>query len=79
MTKTAQRFPTAAEIQASQTFPVPATPDLNGSTERDKLGILPESKGGSEWVKTEKQSNGWYCVGFVLTPEILKTPIPGHP
>ena len=70
---------TAAQIQASQTLPVSASPDPNGAAERDKLGILPESQGGSEWVKTEKQSNGWYCVGFVLTPEMLKTPIPVHP
>jgi len=70
---------TAAQIEASQTLPVAASPDPNGEAERDKLGILPESQGGSEWVKTEKQSNGWYCVGFVLTPEMLKTPIPVHP
>ncbi|MEP6672420.1 MAG: hypothetical protein ABJF10_24865 [Chthoniobacter sp.] len=69
---------TAAEIQASQTLPVSASPDPNGAAERDKLGILPESQGGSEWVKTEKQSNGWYCVGFVITPEMLKSPLPVH-
>jgi hypothetical protein len=70
---------TAAEIGASQMVPVSASPDANGAEEREKLGMLPESQGGSEWVKTEKQSNGWYCVGFVLTPEMLKTPIPAHP
>jgi hypothetical protein len=69
----------AADIEASQTLPVSASPDPNGADERDKLGILPESKGGSEWVKTEKQSNGWYCVGFVLTTEMLKTPLPVRP
>ena len=69
---------TAAQIEASETLPVSASPDPDGAAERDKLGILPESRGGSEWVKTEKQSNGWYCVGFVITPEMLKTPIPVH-
>ena len=69
---------TAAQIEASETLPVSASPDPNGATEREKLGILPESQGGSEWVKIEKQSNGWYCVGFVITPEMLKTPIPAH-
>jgi len=69
---------TAAQIEASETLPVSASPDPDGAAERDKLGILPESRGGSEWVKTEKQSNGWYCVGFVITPEMLKTPIPAH-
>jgi len=70
---------TAAAIEASQTVPVSASPDPNGADERDKLGILPESQGGSEWVKTEKQSNSWYCIGFVLTPEMLKAPLPLHP
>ena len=69
---------TAAQIEASETLPVSASPDPDGAAERDKLGILPESRGGSEWVKTEKRSNGWYCVGFVITPEMLKTPIPAH-
>ncbi len=67
---------TAADIAACQAIPVSASPDPNGADERDKLGILPESQGGSDWVKTEKQSNGWYCVGFVITPEMLKTPLP---
>ena len=66
---------TAAEVQASQAIPASASPDPNGESEREKLGILPESKGGSDWVKTEKQLNGWYCIGFVLTPEMLKTPL----
>jgi len=70
---------TAAEIEACQTLPVAASPDPNGADEREKLGILPESRGGSEWVKTEKQSNGWYCIGFVITPEMLKSAIPLHP
>jgi len=69
---------TAADIEACQAIPVSATPDPNGADERDKLGILPESQGGSEWVKTEKQSNGWYCIGFELTGEMLKTPLPLH-
>jgi hypothetical protein len=65
---------TAAEIQASQELLASMSPDPEGEAEREKLGILPESKGGSEWVKTGKQMNGWYCVGFVLTDEMLKTP-----
>ena len=69
---------TAADIAACQALPVSASPDPNGADGRDKLGILPESQGGSEWVKTEKQLNGWYCVGFVLTPEMLKTPLPAR-
>lgn len=67
---------TAAEIAACQALPVAASPDPNGADERDKLGILPESQGGSEWVKTEKQLNDWYCIGFVITPEMLKAPLP---
>jgi hypothetical protein len=66
---------TAAEIQACQEIPAAGTPDPVGASEREKLGIVPESKGGSEWVKTGKQLNGSYCVGFVLTPEMLTTPL----
>lgn len=66
---------TTAEIEASQEIPAAGTPDPVGASEREKLGIIPESKGGSEWVKSEKQLNGSYCVGFVLTPEMLSTPL----
>jgi hypothetical protein len=67
---------TAADIEASQALPALAGPDPTGESEREKLGILPASKGGSDWVKTEQKLNGWYCIGFVLTPEMLKTPLP---
>jgi hypothetical protein len=62
------------EVQASKEMLASMSPDPEGESEREKLGILPESKGGSEWVKTEKHMNGWYCVGFVLTAEMLKAP-----
>jgi hypothetical protein len=68
----------AAEIAACTAQPVPGTPDPDSSDGRGKLGILPESQGGSEWVKTEKQSNDCYCLGFVVTPEMLKAPLPVH-
>jgi hypothetical protein len=70
---------TAAEIEASRDVPAAATPDPTGESEREKLGIISESKGGSDWVRTEKQLNGFYCIGFVLTAEMLKTPIPARP
>lgn len=70
---------TAAEIEACQVIPVSATPDGDGEAGREKLGILPESQNGSEWVKTEKQLNGPYCIGFVLSEEMLKTPLPARP
>lgn len=66
---------TAAEIEASQEIPAAGNPDPNGDAEREKLGILPEARGGSEWVKTAKQLNGSYCIGFVLTPEMIKAPL----
>ncbi len=66
---------TAADIQAATSIPASASPDPSGEAERDRLRILPESKGGSEWVKSERQLNGWYCIGFVLTVDMLKTPI----
>lgn len=63
---------TAADIEACQELPATGNPDPDGDSGREKLGILPESKGGSEWVKTAKQLNQSYCVGFVLTDEMLK-------
>ena len=69
---------TAADIAACQAVPVAASPDPNGADGRDKLGILPESQGGSEWVKTEKQLNDFYCIGFVIAPEMLKSPLPAR-
>jgi hypothetical protein len=66
---------TAAELQANKNIPAAGTPDPSGKSQREKLGILPDSNGGSEWVKTEEQMNAWYCIGFALTPEMLKTPL----
>ena len=70
---------TAAEIESCPTNPVAAAPDPNGEAEHEKLGILPESQNGSDWVKTEKQLNGPYCIGFVLSEEMLKAPLPARP
>jgi hypothetical protein len=65
---------TAAELLASKSIPATGTPDPSGVLQREKLGIVPEAKGGSEWVKSEQQSSDWYCIGFALTPEMLKAP-----
>jgi len=70
---------TAAEIAASADLMASASPDPAGEAEREKLGMLPEAKGGSEWVKTVRQLNGFYCVGFVLTPEMLQSPLSATP
>jgi hypothetical protein len=69
----------AADIAASADLMASASPDPAGEAEREKLGLLPEAKGGGEWVKTERQLNGFYCVGFVLTPEILQAPVKSAP
>jgi hypothetical protein len=66
---------TAAELLASKSIPSAGTPDPSGVAQREKLGILPQNKGGSEWVKSDQQSNDWYCIGFALTPEMLKAPL----
>jgi hypothetical protein len=62
----------AEDIKASNTMLAKGTPDEYGVKDRDGLGILPESQGGSAWVKTPEQLNGWYCVGFVITSEMVK-------
>jgi|GEM_PF-2500225 len=63
----------AADILACQDVPAAAAPDGNGEEAREKLGFLPN---GSDWVKTKDQLNKWYCMGFVLTQEMLDAPMP---
>ena len=58
---------TAASLQASQVVPASAEPDGNGEAEREKLGFLP----GSDWVKTADNLKSPYCIGFLLTQEML--------
>lgn len=58
---------TAATLQASQVVPAAAEPDGNGEAEREKLGFLP----GSDWVKTADNLKSSYCIGFLLTQEML--------
>lgn len=65
---------TAEDITASNTMLPPATPDGEGVKDREGLGILPASQGGSDWVKSANQLNGWYCVGFVVTAEMITAP-----
>ncbi len=67
---------TAADILACKTPMVSGIPDAPGELQREKLGMISDSKGGPDWVKSEKQLNGWYCVGFVLTEDMLKSPLP---
>lgn len=63
---------TAEDITASNTMLSSAQPDGNGEKDRDGLGILPVAKGGSDWVKSANQLNNWYCVGFVVTKDMIK-------
>ncbi|HBJ86533.1 MAG TPA: hypothetical protein DDZ88_22295 [Verrucomicrobiales bacterium] len=58
---------TAATLQASQVVPASATPDGNGEAEREKLGFLT----GSDWVKTADNLKSSYCIGFLITQEML--------
>jgi hypothetical protein len=60
---------TAATLQASQVVPAAAEPDGNGEAEREKLGFLP----GSDWVKTADNLKSSYCIGFLITQEMLDT------
>ena len=60
---------TAATLQASQVVPASAEPDGNGEAEREKLGFLP----GSDWVKTADNLKSSYCIGFLVTQEMLDT------
>ena len=67
---------TAADIQNSSVMLASGSPDIYGETEREKLGFVLTPQIGSDWVKTADKLNGWYCIGFVLTPEMLKATIP---
>lgn len=67
---------TADTIQASQDVPATAAPDGVGEAEREKLGFISSTENGSDWIKTQDQLNGWYCVGFILTQEMLDTRLP---
>ncbi len=63
---------TAEDIASSREMLGSGTPDNYGADSRDKLGIPPAREGGSDWVKTPEQLNGWYCIGFIITEELLK-------
>jgi hypothetical protein len=67
---------TAADIMACQEPVALGAPDATGEVQRAKLGMIPADQGGPDWVKSAKQLNGWYCVGFVLTDQMLKNPLP---
>jgi hypothetical protein len=67
---------TPADVSASKTIPVLGSPDGHGIAERDKLGMVPAAKGGSDWVTSQTLLRDWYSMGFVLTPQMLKSPLP---
>lgn len=67
---------TAADIQASQSMLADGAPDGNGELEREKFGFVPSARNGSDWVKTADRLNRAYCIGFVLTQEMLNAPVP---
>jgi len=69
---------TADQIEASKSIPKPGRVDPDGESEREKLGMLPASRNGSDWVETERELKGWYCIGFVITPDMLKVPMLPH-
>ncbi len=56
---------TAEDIASSQERLGTGTPDNNGADGREALGLPPVREGGSDWVKTQEQLNGWYCIGFL--------------
>jgi hypothetical protein len=68
---------TPADVQACKIIPVLGTPDGHGVFEREKLGMIPAAKGGSDWVASPTLLNEWYCMGFVLTSKMLKAPLAG--
>jgi hypothetical protein len=69
---------TAADVHASKTIPILGRPDGNGLAEREKLGMVPADRGGSDWVGPPTPlKNDWYSMGFVLTPKMLKAPLAG--
>jgi hypothetical protein len=67
---------TAADIQASQAMLAEGDPDGNGELEREKFGFVPQAKNGSDWVKTADRLNRAYCIGFVVTQEMLDALVP---
>jgi hypothetical protein len=66
---------TPADVQASKIIPALGTPDGHGILEREKLGMVPVAKGGSDWVASQNLLKDWYCMGFVLTPKMFKAPL----
>jgi hypothetical protein len=72
--KNAAKF-TAADVQSCKDIPVKGTPDGHGIDEREALRMVPVAQGGSDWVASPNLLNEWYCMGFVLTPKMLKAPI----
>jgi hypothetical protein len=74
-TKNPAKF-TAADVHASKTIPILGRPDVNALAEREKLGIVPADRGGSDWVGPPTPlKTDWYSMGFVLTPQMFKAPI----
>jgi hypothetical protein len=75
-TKNPTKF-TAADVRSSKTIPILGRPDGNGLAEREKAGMVPADKGGSDWVGPPTPvKNDWYSMGFVLTPQMFKSPLP---
>lgn len=67
---------TAAILHASQAMLADGAPDGNGEAEREKFGFVPSAQNGSDWVKTPDRLNRAYCIGFVLTQDMLDAPVP---
>jgi hypothetical protein len=74
-TKNPTKF-TAADVHATKDIPVLGAPDGHGTFERDKLEMVPAAKGGSDWVASPTLLRDWYSMGFVLTPQMFKKPLP---
>lgn len=66
---------TVGDVQSSKSIPVLGTPDGHGILEREKLGLVAAAKGGSDWVASPTLLREWYCMGFVLTAKMLKSPL----
>jgi hypothetical protein len=72
--KNAAKF-TPADVHSCKDIPVKGIPDGHGIDEREALRMVPDAKGGSDWVASPSLLNEWYCMGFVLTPKMLQAPI----
>jgi hypothetical protein len=63
------------DIQSNKDIPALGIPDGHGTFERGMLGMVPAAQGGSDWVASPTLLNQWYCMGFVITAKMLKTPV----